>query len=400
MTTAAGFSGDAWSTSAAFVDYDRDGDLDLYVVHYVLFDPTVICRRLNDAPDFCGPRKFKGVLDTLYRNNGDGTFTDVTALAGIALPGNGVGVICADLTGDGWVDFYVTNDGEANHLWVNRGDGAFADEAIMRGVAFNTHGMAEASMGVAVGDADDDGEMDLFMTHLSNQTNTLYNASSYGIFGDVSDASGFAGVDLPFTGFGCGFFDVDHDGDLDLAVVNGRVARGPVLSGATVGTFWNPYAEPNLLFQNDGRGRFSDVSSLAGAFTAQVEVSRGLAFGDIDRDGDIDLVVANLSGKLRVFRNDAPAPGTHWLLVRAVTGNRDAIGAYVTVVSAGPKLVRLALPGYSYQSSNHPRAHFGLGQIDQIEAIEVTWPDGERERFEAPGVNRELTVRQGDGEAL
>ena len=264
--------------------------------------------------------------DALYRNNGDGSFSDVTAEAGIALPGNGLGVVCADLTGDGWVDIYVANDQEANHLWVNGGDGTFTDEAVIRGVAFNAYGEAEASMGVTAGDVNGDGRLDLFMTHLRDESNTLYIATEYGIFIDASETSGLAAIDRGYTGFGCGFFDYDNDGDLDLALVNGSVRRGSKFPGGNVGDFWSLYAEPNLLFQNDGSGNFTNISSLAGAFAEQVEVSRGLAFGDTDLDGDIDLVVGNLGG-MRVFRNDAPPPSNRWLRVRAIDGNRDAIGA-------------------------------------------------------------------------
>ena len=399
-TESAGFSAGGWSTSAAFLDYDADGYLDLYVARYLRFDPAVSCQRLSDARDYCGPQSFEGIPDSLYRNNGDGSFSDVTTDVGIVSSDKGLGVVCADFTADGLVDLYVANDGEANRLWVNSGSGTFVDEAIIRGLAFNTHGKAEASMGITVGDANHDGELDLFMTHFFRETNTLYVASSYGIFSDATDSSGFAGIDLPFTGFGCGFFDFDHDADLDIALVNGRVMRGPVLPGANLGNFWNPYAEPNLLFENNGQGQFSDVGARGGEFTSQVEISRGLAFGDIDRDGDLDFVVGNIWGAPRVFRNDAPAPGTHWLSVRAMTGNRDAIGAQVTVVTAKMKFVGLALPAYSYLSSSDCKAHFGLGDIEKIDAIEVMWPDGNQERFSVPGVDRVITVRQGEGEAL
>ncbi|MDE0298102.1 MAG: CRTAC1 family protein [Candidatus Poribacteria bacterium] len=399
-TDAAGFSKGGWSTSAAFLDYDADGYLDLYVARYLRFDPAVSCRRLSDARDYCGPQSFEGIPDSLYRNNGDGTFTDVTLEVGIVSSDKGLGVVCADFTSDGWVDLYVANDGEANRLWVNSGSGAFFDEAIMRGLAFNTHGKAEASMGVTVGDVNRDGELDLFMTHFVRETNTLYLASPYGIFSDATDNSGFSGIDLPFTGFGCGFFDFDHDADLDIALVNGRVMRGPVLPGVNLGTFWKPYAEPNLLFENDGRGQFSGVGARGGNFTSQVEISRGLAFGDIDRDGDLDFVVGNIWGTPRVFRNDAPALGTHWLSVRAMTGKRDAIGARVTVVADGVKFVGLVLPAYSYLSSSEFKAHFGLGEIEEVEAVEVLWPDGDKERFRVSGIDRVITLRQGEGESL
>ncbi len=396
-TSTAGLAGDHWSTSAAFVDYDRDGDLDLYVVHYVLFDPENRCSSKTGVPDYCGPQEFDGTIDTLYRNNGDGTFTDVTIDAGITSPGRGLGVVPVDLTGDGWVDIYIANDGEVNQLWVNRGDGTFVDEAVMRGIGFNVHGQAEASMGVTAGDADGDGRIDLFMTHLVGETNTLYLASENAIFTDASEISGLSAIDLSYTGFGCGFFDFDNDGDLDLALVNGRVKRGPAAPGTSPGGFWSRYAESNLLLRNDGGSGFADVSSAAGALTTWIEISRGLAFGDIDGDGDLDLVEGSLAG-IRLFRNDAPPPGAHWLLVRAVSGKRDALGASVALVAGGRRMVRLALPAYSYASSSDSRVHFGLGESDSVAGIEVTWPDGTLERFTVPGVDREVTVHKGQGE--
>jgi len=393
----AGFSRVDWSTSASFFDYDRDGDLDLFVAHYVVYDESLVCQGLDGLRDYCGPQKFPATLDALYRNEGDGTFTDVTASAGIARPGRGLGVVTADLDRDGWVDIYVANDGEVNHLWINNGDGSFADEALMRGVGVNAYGAAEASMGVAVGDADGDARFDLFMTHLSGETNTLYRASEFAVFEDVSDRAGFGTIDLPYTGFGCGFFDYDNDGDLDIALANGRVKRGPTVAGASLGRFWSPYAEPNLLLRNDDNGRFADVSALAPDFSEPLEVSRGLAFGDLDGDGDVDVVLANLGGGLRVYRNDAAAPSAHWLRVRAMTGPRDALGAEVTLSAAGKRMLRLVSAGYSYASSNEAVAHFGLGALDRVDALEVRWPDGDTERFEVPAVDRLITVRQGEG---
>ena len=395
----AGFAGDGWSSSAAFVDYDRDGDLDLYVVRYLELDPELQCEGVSLAREYCAPQEFPGAVDSLYRNNGDGSFTDVAVEAGIATPGKGLGVLCADLTGDGWVDIYVANDTEVNFLWVNRGDGTFVDEAILRGVGFNVHGTAEASMGLTLGDANRDGRLDLFMTHLQYESNTLYTATEHGVFSDDSDSSGLAMIDRPFTGFGCGFFDYDNDGDPDLAVANGGISRGRVYPGS-IGTFWNHHAEPNLLLENDGTGRFRNVSDRAGAFGGRVEVSRGLAFGDIDRDGDVDLVVGNLGGPPRIFRNDAPAPGAHWLAARVLVGERDAIGAEVTLVAGGTRYAGLALAGYSYASSNDAKVHFGLGAVDRVDAIEVVWPDGSRERFPSSDVDRVVTLRKGEGETL
>ena len=425
----AGLSNEAWGTSATFGDYDRDGYLDLYVANYVQFDPESVCRGKHGAPDYCNPQVFEPAADRLFRNNGDGTFTDVSQGTGIvAMPGRGLGVVCLDLTGDGWADFYVANDGEANQLWVNQKDGTFAEEAILYGLAFNAYGQPEGSMGIAVGDVNGDTRPDLFVTHLSGETNTLYVASTYAVFVDMTEMVGFAGRDLPFTGFGCGFVDFDNDADLDIALVNGRVKRGGVLEGASIGEFWNFYAEPNLLFENNHRlpstlrrdgvspsetgevtsplregfqgfptAHFTDVSSRVPDFTGRIEVSRGMAFGDVDRDGDIDMVVSGLDNRLRLFRNDAPPPEHHWLSVQAITQGRDALGAQVTLRTASRTLRGYVLPGSSYLSSSEPSVHFGLGTVDIIQAIEVNWQDGSRERFSGTTANQRVKVYQGKG---
>ena len=400
---------EAWGTSATFGDYNRDGYLDLYVANYVQYDPASVCRGKHSAPDYCNPQVFDAAPDRLFQNRGDGTFIDVTQETGIAaMPGRGLGVVCLDLTGDGWVDFYVANDGEANQLWVNQTDGTFAEEAIVRGLAFNTYGQPEGSMGIAVGDVNGDMRVDLFATHLSGETNTLYTASPYAVFVDITEVAGFAGRDLLFTGFGCGFLDFDNDTDLDIALVNGRVKRGAILEGANVGEFWNFYAEPNLLFQNSEIGHektaasitFKDVSSRAPDFTEQIEVSRGMAFGDIDRDGDVDMLVSSLDNQIRLFRNDTPTSENRWLFVRAITQKRDALGARVTLRAGSRALMGYVLPGTSYLSSNAPIVHFGLGTIDAVDAIEVHWTDGSREKFPGTAANRHVTVHQGKGESF
>ena len=410
-----GVSNDSWGTSATFGDYDRDGDLDLYVVNYVRFEPETTCRGKHSAPDYCHPSVFEPTTDRLFQNTGDGTFTDITQQAGITeMPGRGLGVVCLDLTGDGWADFYVANDGEPNHLWVNQTDGTFTEEAILRGLAFNAYGQPEASMGIAVGDVNNDTQPDLFITHLFGETNTLYIAANDAMFIDMTEVAGFAGIDLSFTGFGCGFLDFDNDTDLDIALVNGRVKRDDILEGADIGEFWDFYAEPNLLFQNSSqqsavssqpsdkernftRNRFSDVSARAPDFTGRVEISRGMALGDIDKDGDIDMVVSSHDNRLRLFRNDAPPPGHHYLFVRAITENRDAYGAQVTLRTESRTLTGYVLPGTGYLSSSDPIVHFGLGAMDKIEAIEVRWQDGSREKFQGTPVNRRITVSQGEG---
>ena len=330
-----------WSSSAAWVDYDRDGHLDLFVVRFAEFDPSRVCQWEHGHRDYCGPSQFQGVGSTLYHNNGDGTFTDVTAKAGITYPGRGWGVVCADLNGDGWVDIFVANDEERQNLWVNQHDGTFKDEAIQRGVAFNGMGQAEAGMGVAIGDVANDGRLSLFITHIRGEKNTLYAPIERGRYIDGSAKAGMAAPGLIYTGWGCGFVDLDNDGNLDLVIANGRVSRGPVHPKAALGKFWNAYAENNLLLRGDGRGRFTDLTSRGGDFTTQIDSTRGLALGDIDNDGRVDLVSNTIDNTLRVYRNVAPTQGNHWLLVRVLTGKRDALGARVEIVAGDRRWTRL-----------------------------------------------------------
>jgi hypothetical protein len=399
-TAACGIREDAWSSSAAFLDYDRDGDLDLFVSRYLADDPSRVCRTgAAEARDYCGPSRYSSVPDVLYRNHGGGRFEDVTSSAGLGRAMPGLGVACVDLTGDGWVDIFVANDKKPNQLWVNRGDGTFRDEALDRGVALSGGGEAQASMGVACGDVDGDGALDLLVTNLADEPHTLYlSGGGRGVFRDRSASSGLGAATLASTGWGAGFADFDHDGDLDLALVGGRISRGPVHPAAASGAFWSPYAEPNLVFLQEAPGRFANASARGGGFTARAEVSHGLAFGDIDGDGDVDLVESLIDNSVRVYRNIAPPAGSHWLRVRALTGRREALGALVTLTAAGLRRVAPVLSAYSFASASEPVAHFGLGTTARVDAVEVLWPDGKMERFAPPpGVDRTVTVRQGEG---
>ena len=408
VTESAGLAGESWSSSAAFLDYDADGDLDLYVARFAEFDPDRRCANPAGersptgelSQEYCGPDIFPGIPDRLFRNDGTGRFTDVSEPAGLTRALRGWGVVCADMTGDGLIDIYVANDGEPNLLWVNQGNGTFQDEALARGVGLNGAGQTEAGMGVAAGDANGDGRLDLFMTHLYGQTNTLYTGDAKSWYRDGSATSGLGAISIQLTGWGCGFLDVDHDGDLDVALVNGRVFRGAVLPGAAGNAFWQRYAEPNLVFENMGDGQYEHVSRRAGAFAGHVENTRGLAFGDLDADGDIDLVTNNLDNTLRVFRNVAAKDDRHWLMVRPMVGQRDAYGALVTVRVGQHQVSRLAHPAYGYLSSNDPRAHFGLGPATSVDAVLVRWPDGSSERFSVAQVDQAVVLTRGDGDPV
>ncbi len=399
VTAAAGISGDSWSASATFCDYDLDGYLDLYVTHYIRFDPTRTCRGMHGGRDYCSPQVLPAVSDTLYHNQGDGTFVDVSSQSRIgsqAMPG--LGVVCGDWKGDGRMGFYVANDGAANQLWVPQGKNVFVDDALFSGISLNSFGRPEAGMGIAVGDIDLDGDFDLFVTNLRGETNTLYRNEGAVGYEDASASVGVGASSLARTGFGTVFLDVDHDGDLDLAVANGRVVRYPALPGAPADPHWKSYAEPNAFLLNDGKGTFQDISSRVGVFASQVEISRGLAVGDIDGDGDLDLLVVNTAGPARLYRNDFEKKG-HWLMVKVLDPalRRDAYGAVVTVRFAGKDHLRVVQPGSSYLSSHDPRVHFGLPGDGDVEGLTVRWIDGTVETFPGGPPDRFLTVRKGQG---
>jgi hypothetical protein len=402
----AGISSLAWGTSAAFFDYDRDGRLDLIVVSYVDYTPAK-CSTEKGEVDYCSPSVFHGSASRLFHNEGAGPdgvvrFTDRTWKSGIGtVPGPGLGVACADFDGDGWPDVFVANDGQPNRLWINQKDGTFKEEALARGVAYNGAGQAQAGMGVAIGDVDGDGLLDLFVTHLTGEINTLWRQGPVGRFRDRTAAAGLAAPAWRGTGFGVVPADFDLDGALDLAVVNGRVERGWPPPGADrLGAHWARYAERNQLFVNDGSGRFRDASAGEPALCGQPAVGRGLVCGDIDGDGAPDLLMTAAGSRARLFRNVAPRRG-NWLSVRVVEpdlGGRDAPGAEVTaVLPDGRRLVRPVGGGDSYLCAGALLAHFGLGAAAEAEAFEVRWPDGSRERFAGGAAGQRTVLRKGAG---
>jgi hypothetical protein len=403
VTTDAGVGDALWSTSAAFVDYDRDGYLDLFVARYVDFTPSANkqCNEPLGARDYCSPRAYRPVPDRLFRNDRRGHFVDVTARAAIAkADGAGLGVAVGDYNGDGWPDLYVANDGGANQLWINRGDGTFVDEGLISGSALNAAGNPEGSMGIASGDFDLDGDEDLFVTNIVGETSVLYVNDGRGNFEDARARSGLSRLTAAFTGFGTDWIDYDNDGWPDLFVANGAVNIVEAQRGQP-----SPYRMRNQLFHNLPARRFEETSAIAGPAFARAEIGRGAAFGDIDNDGDVDIVVTNNNGPARLLLNQtAPAADSaaksHWLQVRLDQrpGNHFAIGALIGVERTGrPTLWRRVRTDGSYLSASDVRVHFGLDSSASITAVVVKWPDGQRERWTDVAGDRLVTLRRGTG---
>ncbi len=398
VTTAAGIDVAGWSSSVLMVDVDRDGFLDIYVTRYLDYDEKITGADAAGRPEYPPPGQFRGLDDRLLRNDGDGTFTDITETSGIVdHPGRGLGVIAGDFDADGNTDLYVANDGDANFAWLGDGDGTFKESALTMGLAVNIFGQPEASMGLACGDLDGDGLDDIVVTHLVHETDTIYRCDRPGQFSDVTTSSGLAVPTIDFTGFGIALLDADQDGDLDLVTVHGRVLRSPVHASAIENDYWSPYAEEDHLYINDGAGNFQQQVGGISLGSGGVEVSRGLAVGDLDQDGDQDLVVANADGTIRLLENRR-ATGS-WLSIKAVdsTLNRCAVGALVQLEAAGKKQHRRVAAGGSYLSSQGQWVHFGLGDVKSIEQLQVIWPDGAIESFPLPEVNQQVVLKMGEG---
>jgi hypothetical protein len=394
VSAQAGVRAPQWSTGAAMGDYDLDGDLDLYVANYVDFELAAIRplgTQWKGKDVFIGPLSLPALPDLFYRNNGDGTFTDITAASGLGgeEPGYGFGVLFADIDSDGDADLYIANDSTPNFLFRNNANGTFAEIGLRANTAFNDMGLAQAGMGVALGDYDNDGAADLFVTNFEDDYDTLYRNSGDGTFKDMSFDAGLASTSLPFVGFGTVFIDYDNDADLDLFVANGHVY--PQIEAAGSAT---TYGQANHLYDNDG-GHFS-LAWPTSAATRNGEVSRGVVAGDFDNDGRVDLFVTNLNQRPTLLRN--VAAGEHnWLGLRlvGVAANHQGVGATVYLWSAGQQQRRDVLCGDSFLSSSDRRLHFGLGAATAVDSLHIHWPGGDLQRLKDLPVNEYLVVEQG-----
>ena len=382
-----------WTTSAAFFDYDRDGWLDLMVVNYADFSPanSPNCYAPSSARDYCTPRVFRAPGNRLFHNRGDGTFEDVTIRAGVSREfGHGLGIVTADFDADGWIDVFVANDGDPNQLWINQKDGTFKNEALLAGAAVNRDGKAEAGMGVDAGDFDGNGSEDIFVTHLMDETNTLFTNLGKLLFEDRTREAGLGMPGRRFTGFGTLFLDYDNDGGLDLFIVNGAVQLLPdlVKKGDPF-----PLSQPNQLFRNQGKGKFIEISDPA---LQSLAVGRGAAIGDIDNDGDTDVLVTNNNGPAKLLVNRV-GQQNHWLGLRLVSKNgRDLLGARVEVVVRKDQVLwRRARTDGSYLSANDPRVLVGLGSATRVEVVRVHWLDGSVEEWKDLPVNQYSVLKQG-----
>lgn len=396
IDNAAGAQDERWSTSASFCDVNNDSLPDLYVANYVYYGPDdrVVCRDSLGQQDYCGPQSYSGVPDALFINLGNGQFENRTALWGVdTAASTGLGVSCRDFDQNGTVDVYVANDAMPNLLWVNSST-QFEERGQLSGSAINVNGMSEGSMGIAVGDYDRDGDDDLFVTHWNNETNTLYRNDLELGFLDVTRLANLSGPSLSHTGFGTEWIDVDNDSNLDLFVTNGAVQRYVDGSGALS----DNYGQPNQLFVQDGKGRFELRNDLGGDATRDALTGRGTAFGDIDNDGDMDVVVTNKDGPAKLYLNQYNEPLTanasrdhHWLgmELRGSTSLRDALGAVVTVkLPDGQACRQVVRTDGSYLSASDKRLLFGLADVAEPVDIEVRWPGGSSQTFSSLSVDQ------------
>ena len=389
VTMQTGTGDTRWGASCAFVDYDNNGFLDLYVTNYVKYDieSDQVCMN-KGVRVYCDPRLYEGELDVLYHNNGDGTFTDVTESAGLSgATGRGLALAWGDYDDDGDMDVYIANDADQNFLYRNNGDGTFTDVSLTAGVGFSEDGEAENGMGADFGDYDNDGRLDLVVTNFQDQTNTLYHNEGNGLFSDVTYASQIGIMSLPYLAWGVSFCDYDNDGYQDLFIVNGHLDENVQAFNPT-----GFYEQPNLLFRNNRDGTFDEVGIDSGSGMRLEKVSRGFAYSDYDNDGDLDLLVTNLKGAPDLLENRGGQNA--WLILKLIgtRSNRDAIGAKVKVTVGNLTQIREVRSGSSYLSQNDTRLHFGLGKHLQIDRIEIHWPSGLQERLEGIEANQILML--------
>ena len=386
-----------WGSSAAWFDYDNDGRLDLLIANYVAWKPEQDFWCGDHAPgmrSYCHPDDYDPVAPTLYHNNGDGTFTDVSKSSGIALkPANGLGVVTFDYDGDGWQDIFIANDSLPNLLFRNNRDGTFTEVGYMAGVAVSLDGQSEAGMGVDAGDTTGSGRSDLAVAHLDSQLARLYRNSGEKYFDDATLSSKIGYATYHMSEFGTRFMDYDNDGALDLFMACGHVLDNVHRYKSDV-----YYAEPKLMFRNTGRGIFENVSDQLGPDFLLPMVSRGAAVGDFDNDGDLDILVSNNGQRPQLLRNDG-GNANHWLqiLLIGTKSNRDGIGARVKVAAGDLVLHDEKKGGMSYQSAQDPRLHFGLGERSKVDSVEIFWPSGERTRLANLKADQVLTVRESHG---
>ena len=398
VTTTAGVGDPGFGASAAFLDYDRDGQLDLYVVNYVDWAPyrEGACYSADGIRDYCNPVDYDGAsTDRLFRGLGNGRFEDVSESAGIrAARGNGLGVVATDLDGDGWTDLYVANDQTPAFLWLNQRNGTFLEDAALRGCAFNADGLAIAGMGALAEDLDGDGDPDLLVTNICDQPH-LALRNDGGFFQDATHEWGFAGWSVPYTGFGVCVFDQDHDGVPEAFVVNGGVnRRGDPFRPD------NPFAEPDQFLRRGADRRYRDASQECGGTLDWYEMGRSTLVGDLDSDGDLDLVLTCNRGPARVLRNDNASPGA-WTQIdlRPADGGREALNARVQIVAGGTTQWREVRPHSGYLGTSDVRIHAGLGDAARIERVVVTWPGGKRETWTDLPVSRFLRLKEGSSPA-